>query len=1099
MDTTINPPNPLDDTKSIRYSVLLNSKEYKGELRKLGEEIKKSCSKAENEATVSSIFENKIYYFIRSFMGKEIEFQKEVTLGKYVMHIFNNKRMDVITNNLIIEYKHSSKLKHEKDIQDADEQIRDYLTTQKDAGNFFEGILTDGIKVKFFYIKNDAVINGSFIDININSLDRLVKNLLFFDRKKLAGSNIANDFKINSQNIISKRFAINLFNSIKSEKIAEKTNMLFNEWRDLFHLSEADNGKNQDIDKRREALSAIFNCAIESNDLEYKALFCLQTTYAIIVKLTALKLLNQMALEGKDESLDRLVSADSNNVKRFLQQLEDGYIFKNMGIRNLLEGDFFAWYCDDNQWNNQTHNLVKEIVDVLNSYEDLKFTENYEAQDLFKDLYIGMIPKAIRHSLGEYFTPTWLADSVVVNSVSSLNNKQWRGIDPCCGSGIFLLQLINRIINNRDIDLLSNQERKNILHEILHRVQGIDLNPLSVLTARVNYFISISKLIYENDQIEIPIYLGDSANLPETTELDGIICYKYRINTQKKAIYVELPKSFVNDKSFSETMFKLQTFVKAEKPKEIETRILNSVEPTERKNKVVARIKSLSEDLVTLQRNEWDGIWVRIMYNFLSTAKLGKFDLIIGNPPWVKWEFLPQSYAERIKKLCVDKHLFSGDHRTGGISLNICALISNTAATEWLTKDGILAFLMPKTLMTQQSYEGFRNFHINTQMTERIYLQKIDDWSSIGNPFVTASEKFLTYFFGYHHIDYSKGVPVTKYIKNKNVTMKEINLKKDFEAVLPDLASQSGMARQLSGNRTGFTISNVDSKYDFSEIIGECAYKARSGAEFTPGEVYFIKSLEESTSANSHVFKNESLATAKYKVVKKDRMELETQYIYPLVKGPKIEPFHLRQDGDFAIFPYNWGVKDTVEFSELSLKSPKLAEYLIDYKGIIKQQSEKSLELSIGNEFYALSKIGEYTFVENLVAFRDNTRMCATVVTPVMTPWGEKKMPVCAKHAPYISMTKDGRKITLDEAYYISGILNTQIVKDFITSSADSRSVSINLNIYLPEFRKKDKRFRDIVVLSKKAHSAANNGQDLLTMVKKIEILYRSICQNRSS
>jgi hypothetical protein len=36
------------------------------------------------------------------------------------------------------------------------------------------------------------------------------------------------------------------------------------------------------------------------------------------------------------------------------------------------------------------------------------------------------------------------------------------------------------------------------------------------------------------------------------------------------------------------------------------------------------------------------------------------------------------------------------------------------------------------------------------------------------------------------------------------------------------------------------------------------------------------------------------------------------------------------------------------------------------------QQSEKSKSMHRGNEFYALAKLGPYTFAENIVAAKDN-------------------------------------------------------------------------------------------------------------------------------
>ena len=129
-----------------------------------------------------------------------------------------------------------------------------------------------------------------------------------------------------------------------------------------------------------------------------------------------------------------------------------------------------------------------------------------------------------------------------------------------------------------------------------------------------------------------------------------------------------------------------------------------------------------------------------------------------------------------------------------------------------------------------------------------------------------------------------------------------------------------------------------------------------------------------------------------------------------------------------------------------------------------------------------------------MVAFRDNTTMSACVITPVEMPWGGKKMPVCAKHAPFISMTKSKRKIGIKEAFYISGVLNTPIVKEYISLSNDNRSFSIDLTIKLPEYDEKDKNFLKISNLSKKAHKISPTKNNLSTILNEIEKYYLKIC-----
>ncbi len=160
-------------------------------------------------------------------------------------------------------------------------------------------------------------------------------------------------------------------------------------------------------------------------------------------------------------------------------------------------------------------------------------------------------------------------------------------------------------------------------------------------------------------------------------------------------------------------------------------------------------MKELSIELVELERKHWNGIWARIITNYLATANLGKFDIIVGNPPWVDWKNLPSGYRDRIKSLCISRKLFSGDRVTGGINLNICALISNVAAENWLADKGVLGFLMPEPLIFQPSYEGFRKFYLMDN--SRLYFQKFTNWNKAGHPFKPVTQKFLTYYLSKHN------------------------------------------------------------------------------------------------------------------------------------------------------------------------------------------------------------------------------------------------------------------------------------------------------------------------------------------------------------
>ena len=88
-------------------------------------------------------------------------------------------------------------------------------------------------------------------------MDKIVKSLINVGNKKFVPENIIQDFKLDAEKDITLKLAKCLFHLVV-DHATDKTDMLFQEWQELFHLSENDNGQNLDIEKRKVALSKIF-------------------------------------------------------------------------------------------------------------------------------------------------------------------------------------------------------------------------------------------------------------------------------------------------------------------------------------------------------------------------------------------------------------------------------------------------------------------------------------------------------------------------------------------------------------------------------------------------------------------------------------------------------------------------------------------------------------------------------------------------------------------------------------------------------------------------------------------------------------------------
>lgn len=147
-----------------------------------------------------------------------------------------------------------------------------------------------------------------------------------------------------------------------------------------------------------------------------------------------------------------------------------------------------------------------------------------------------------------------------------------------------------------------------------------------------------------------------------------------------------------------------------------------------------------------------------------------------------------------------------------------------------------------------------------------------------------------------------------------------------------------------------------------------------------------------------------------------------------------------------------------------------------------------------GEEFYALSKIGPYTFGKYIVAARDNSKFCATVIEPKITPWGERKQSICVKHTMIISRTCSGRYIKKDEAYYISGILNSDIVIQYMQNTFKSNGYSLKKShFYLPEYDENNILHKKISTLAKKA-SKLDDEKKLAKIQAQLSDVYLNLC-----
>ena len=1065
-----------------KYQEILNATDYKLALSAMAKRIVEKSKNAPNEATIESYFDSELFSFFREnfgLYGFEYNPIKEKTVRRHTL----KGRADTAIASLVIEFKQPSTFKNKRQQESAIKQICEYIESLGGKDENYQGFLTDGVKGCFIYYSNGKFFKDSLYYIDGSILDQLIRYIIQTELIALTSSNLVTKICNPPANDGIGFIIANTLLRIINKNIHPKTQMLYDEWRQLFNLAHDDISKQQAIIDRKKSLELLFNKDLQNNDEEYKALFCIQTAYAIIVKSLAFKVISQTKYKQDLMNFNNLIDCDSETLRSQLDYIENGAIFIQYGITNLLEGDFFSWYINPNQWNQELANNINQLYILLGRFNNSATINNVsKCQDFFKELYQSMVPAAVRHSLGEYYTKKWLSKEVIKEALPLLP-IHWRALDPCCGSGTFITVLIEIVLAQSE-----GKTNKQKIENVLSRVKGIDLNPIAALTARVNYFINISHLIEDGEDIEIPIYLGDASYVPKRVMVDDVTCLQYIITTLQDPIRISVPVSMVKDSNrFSKMMTQIEAHIKAFDENAIYEEFISICDDEDKKDIVLDNLHSLASQLVELEKRQWNGVWARIITNFLSTANLGKFDLVVGNPPWVDWKSLPSGYREKIKSLCISRHLFSGDAHTGGINLNICALITNVAAQNWLSSNGIMALLMPEPLIFQQSYEGFRNLYIDED--ERLYFNKFVNWNKAGHPFKPVTQKFLSFYISHNYIDYEEGVPTKYYVKKKGGDIDnadEINIESTFDIY-------NGLLGTCHSNKNNFTYaSSADELNKYRLITGLSEYNGREGIEFYPQELLVFELSDMPSIKGCTALRNIQNDKSKYKVPQRNIL-LETSMLQPMIKGKDIIPFHAGISNYIVPFPYEKNNPQIpICYSELRKTAPRLAKYYQDNRKLIEAQTGYSDKI-IGKtsaEYYALARVGAYSFAKHYVVLRDNTTWAAAVVTDIETEWGGNKRPVFQNHAISICEDSEGNFISLDEAYYICGILNAPIVEQYMMKSSDSRSFPIKPRIKIPKYNDSILLHRQIVKLSKDAHNKYKDVSTINSIRQKINSLY---------
>jgi SAM-dependent methyltransferase len=696
-----------------------------------------------------------------------------------------------------------------------------------------------------------------------------------------------------------------------------------------------------------------------------------------------------------------------------------------------------------------------------------------------------MMPRKIRHDLGEYYTPDWLALRLLRQINSDLfadtpadaarrrsveeNLLRWRFLDPACGSGTFLVLLIHRL--KEVATAMGTVSEADLLRAILNNVVGIDLAPVAVLTARANYLLALGELLEapRTFEVHLPVYLADSILTPHlrnAATLEGIPL-PTSVGTFK------VPQEFVEAGTVNELATSLEWAVEnSVRDDAFWQQVARLLPKGAQGNDVRERTLALYHQLRALHDADLNGLWARILKNAFAPLFIGKFDYIVGNPPWVNWENLPDGYRRQTAYLweryglAARKGASREQFELGKKKGDLSALMTLSVADTLLKPDGRLGFVITQSLLKTSAAAGFRQFQIPQPCNNPIPLRvvHVDDMVDL-QPFEGASNRTAILVL-------EKGrptkypIPYTLWRKKKGAhfspfsTLDEVTEATErLHFVAEPVNPSDPTSPWLSADRKALAA--------IRKVLGKSDYEAHEGVN-TGGAnaIYWMEVLRQLPDGKVLV---RNLTEGAKRKVEEVIVSVEPDLLYPLLRGRDVRRWQAK--------PSVWIlVPHTVETGwqaiceeQMQKEYPKTWSYLHRFRKVLLSRPAYRL-LRLGHPFYILKDISTYTFAPWKVVWTRLARIEAAVIGL------HEGKPIVPQET--VTLVECSRE---NEAHYICALVNSSPFQFAAISYSQKGgksmgSMHILEHIRLPRFNPRTSVHRRLAELSMRAHEAMASG-----------------------
>ena len=467
------------------------------------------------------------------------------------------------------------------------------------------------------------------------------------------------------------------------------------------------------------------------------------------------------------------------------------------GAIPFLNGGLFAPTALERRWHRYQFRddaILDFLRHVLDRY---RFTAQEDSNawseaavdpEMLGRAFEGLMAPAERRRSGSFYTPPHLVDHIVRDALSAhcsalapllttldqplVPDPRWqpwhatlsrlRILDPACGSGaclVRMLDLLDQLLIRAGDQRDATTRRRAILTTSIF---GVDREPLAVWLCELRLWLAMVIDSPTDDIARIAplpnldhhIRLGDALAggtfqfaPPSARTLTRLRERYTRANgPRKRALAVSLNR----EERHRATVALEQQITTLRHARRELVHTMRSADlfgtrhrPPRQAHQTLRQLRERTRELLTQQRRLQRGgaLPFRFVTMFADVAATGGFDLIIGNPPWIRPHAVPANERVRLREEFVSMR--NAPWRAGALRAGAGAGFATQAdvaaafverSTQLLAPNGTLALLVPAKLWRGLSGGGLREL-----LTTRTRVHRVRDWSDAPPQFDAAT------------------------------------------------------------------------------------------------------------------------------------------------------------------------------------------------------------------------------------------------------------------------------------------------------------------------------------------------------------------------